>query len=399
MITQKTSKTSNNLILYLILALLFLMAMNFKAKFFYFAFGSVLVYLSRRFNLRLNYSFVLYFLVSVIMSYFNFENGIMAMIRVFASAAVYVLGFNLILDASKNKAKEEKAEVLKRLFLMVFTVALGTSIHFILNFIANYGEDLGRNTYDIWSGQITSATNQATIACIMSGLSCALIICPPKKWHRILAIVFTVFILAYNLVLAGRTIIVIYTIVLLLALLFYFQQTRNLKTFFKVIFWIIFASLFCYLIYKYNIFGVKSAILNSNFFNRFFVESNTDMVETGRTEKKLFYLKHLLDYPFGGLNMRGQTGYAHDLLLDGYDEYSVFCALLLLVILIISIKNTIIFIFNSNVQLTYRLIILCVYVAIFIQFFLEPIFAGAPWLYVIFCLLNGVISAINLIKI
>ena len=190
MITQKTSKTSNNLILYLILALLFLMSMNFKAKFFYFAFGSVLVYLSRRFNLRLNYSFVLYFLVSVIMSYFNFENGIMAMIRVFASAAVYVLGFNLILDASKNKAEEEKAEVLKRLFLMVFTVALGTSIHFILNFIINYGEDLGRNTYDIWSGQITSATNQATIACIMSGLSCALFIFSNKALQAFVLQVF-----------------------------------------------------------------------------------------------------------------------------------------------------------------------------------------------------------------
>ncbi|MBO5928299.1 MAG: hypothetical protein J6Q32_05565 [Clostridia bacterium] len=399
MIEQKTHKATNNLIFYLILALLFFMAMNFSAKFFYFAFASILVYFAFRFNLRFDYTFLVYFAVSAIMAYFQFEDGLKAMLRVFASTAVYVLGFNLIVDVLKYKNIDKKSEVLRRLFLIIIAVALGTAVHFILNYIINYGKDLGRNTIDIWSGQIASATNQATIACIMSGLSCALIIKAPKPVYRILAILVTIFILTYNLVLAGRTIIVIYATVFLVALFFYLQQTKNLKTFIKVIIWLSIIILVCGLIYNNNLFGIKDTILNSNLYDRFFGKDSMDLTETGRGEKRIFFLAHLFEYPFGGLNMRSQVGYAHDLLLDAYDEYSVFCALLLVVILIISIKNMLKFIFNVNVQLTYRLIILCVYLAIYIQFFLEPIFAGAPWLYVIFCLLNGALSAINRLKL
>ena len=399
MINKKTNKPINNLIFYFILTLLFFMSMNFSAKFFYFAFASLLVYLVYRINLYFDYMFIIYFTVSIIMCCFHINDGIKAMLRVFASPVVYLLGLSLIFDISKGTHKNKKELILKALFYILIAVVLGTATHFLLNFIINYGQDLGRNTIDIWTGKIASATNQASIVCITSGMTCALIVKAPKPIYRVLSIVLTIFILTYNLILAGRTIIAIYGVCFVVALFFYLQQTKNTKIFFKVALWIVAIALIGYVIYTSNFWGAKDVILESNLYERFFGDSKMGITETARKKSKLFYLTHFLEYPFGGLNMRGEVGYAHDLLLDAYDEYSIFCFIFLVLIIISSLKNLTTFVFNKNIELSYRLMVLCVYIAIYIQFFLEPIFAGLPWLYVIFCLLNGVLSAINRAKL
>ena len=55
----------------LILILLFLCAMNFYAKFFYFAFGTLIVMMLFQGKIRINFAFVIYLILGVLMSLYN----------------------------------------------------------------------------------------------------------------------------------------------------------------------------------------------------------------------------------------------------------------------------------------------------------------------------------------
>lgn len=79
-------KTIENVLL---IVTLFLMSMNFMAKFYYFAFAAFIILLLFNRKLCLDFSCVPYALLSVIMSLYNSGNGIMAMLRVFAFVFMY----------------------------------------------------------------------------------------------------------------------------------------------------------------------------------------------------------------------------------------------------------------------------------------------------------------------
>jgi hypothetical protein len=42
-----------------------------------------------------------------------------------------------------------------------------------------------------------------------------------------------------------------------------------------------------------------------------------------------------------------------------------------------------------------RLLVLCVFLAIMLQFFLEPVFIGMPWMFCMFCFYGGILKSIN----
>ena len=93
--------------------------------------------------------------------------------------------------------------------------------------------------------------------------------------------------------------------------------------------------------------------------------------------------------------MRSQYGYAHDLLLDGYDEYGILGILMLLGIL------------ASGVRAWYRLMIRTEYAketklafrgvnrAVWLFFYVEPILPGMQWLFACYALINGIMDAMN----
>ena len=61
-------------------------------------------------------------------------------------------------------------------------------------------------------------------------------------------------------------------------------------------------------------------------------------------------------------------------------------------VLVISLKNVIILLKNQDISNDMKMLIFCVYLVIYIQFFLEPILAGLPWLLALFLFFNGMVS-------
>ena len=212
--------------------------------------------------------------------------------------------------------------------------------------------------------------------------------------HRFIGVGCTVVILAYNLILACRTLLVEYFILLVVGLA-YTGRLLRLRERRRLFLWCGAAVLLLIALYIWNVGGVQEYIRSSNLFARLYGTANGTSTVTTRSSIKRHYLLEGYRYPLGGLHLRAEYGYAHDLLLDGYDEYGIGGLLLLCVVLFLGIKALWRFLRKTNCGSTCKLAILCVYTAILLEFYIEPILTGMPWLFPCFCLLNGCVEVLN----
>ena len=183
----------------LIFGLLFFASMNFYAKFFYFAFAAFFALCLIQRKVIVNGISLLYLALSVLMAVYNFDEGIKSMLRCLAPVCLYIVGSNIAFGVSQSRNGSvwydtERAE--KTGFAALATIATGSFTHYILNFLMNVGKGISRNTIDIWSRAIMAATGQATLACLMLGLSVAMVFLPKKKSLRYIGMVCIVGVLA-----------------------------------------------------------------------------------------------------------------------------------------------------------------------------------------------------------
>lgn len=94
--------------------------------------------------------------------------------------------------------------------------------------------------------------------------------------------------------------------------------------------------------------------------------------------------------------MRSQYGYAHDLLLDGYDEYGILGLLMLLGILASGVRALYRLMIRTDYAKETKLAFLCVNCAVWLVFYVEPILPGMQWLFACYALMNGIMDAMNL---
>ena len=94
--------------------------------------------------------------------------------------------------------------------------------------------------------------------------------------------------------------------------------------------------------------------------------------------------------------MRSQYGYAHDLLLDGYDEYGILGLLMLLGILASGVRALYRLMIRTDYAKENKLAFLCVNCAVWLVFYVEPILPGMQWLFACYALMNGIMDAMNL---
>lgn len=377
----------------IIMLVLFLCGMNFQAKFFYFAFGLfILQCFSKRY---LYYDRILwvYFLFSAVYCVYGLSVGTMEAVRRMIFLCMYMFGYNSTMVHANSSKDNEGIEAWVVKCVLFFSI--GAFFHYFLNMITNIGSSIGRNTFDVWSGEILSATGQAALACPMIGIAVARIIAPQNNKERILPIMAVVIILIYNMMLAGRTLIVMLLVDTLFCIMLYSIYEDNNKKKIKIWAVLIAIVLFSLTLYQMNIFGIRTMFEQSNLYARFYdSETANDFTEDSRMLSKGYYLTHMWNYWWGGQHMNAQVGYAHDLLLDCYDEAGILAAIPLLIIIIFSAQNIICLAQIHCLSIQNRIFMLSFYFCVFIQFFMEPILAGTRWLFAGFCLVNGCVNAV-----
>ena len=264
-------------------------------------------------------------------------------------------------------------------------------LHFILNMITNWGIRT-REVTDFWTKNAMSATGQATLACMMIAVSVAFLFSNTGKVKKIIAAVSLLLILAYNLILAGRTIFVLILIAVGVALFYTFcvKKSKSLK----VLIIVLVVFLVVLVLYNSNVFGIKDAFEMSNFYDRFYGGDYTqDIDDDSRMKNKLYYVEHFFDSMLGGGHIRAEFGHsAHDLYLDTYDESGIFALLTIAAYIIMSIYRAFKCATNKNLSFEIKIMIVCIYTIVNVQFWLEPVLRGIPWLLASYCLIDGAVT-------
>lgn len=242
-----------------------------------------------------------------------------------------------------------------------------------------------------------AATGQAALACLMLGFSVSAVFLPPRKALFWIGIFCMLCILLYNLVLACRTIIIILLILLIVGICYKQRILSSINK--KLSFWskIIIVLAFITIIFLLDVGNIQKLLLNSNLGSRFNHSARFLLDNTARRNNKILYIENAFQHPFGGLHMQQRFGYAHDLLLDAYDEYGIGGLVLLLAVLFSGIKSLLKLIRKTTCEHELKLAILCIYIAILLEFCVEPVLTGMPWLFPCYCLINGCMSGLNLL--
>jgi O-antigen ligase len=250
-----------------------------------------------------------------------------------------------------------------------------------------------RNTIDFWTKEVKAATGHASIACIPLGASIAYIFAKTSKKIKILAVSMLLIIIGYNLVLSGRTLFIMMIICASIVYLYglFFKKSNRVKSTVTIAAVIILVLL----AYRSNLLGIRSYIESTPFYDRFFAEDAVmELEEDGRMERKLFYLENFWEYPWGGAHLRNFVGYSHDIYLDTYDEAGIFAFIAVFCYMLSTVFRLFKCITSKSIPFQTRQLVLCIYVCIYLEFMVEPILQGMPWLFASFCLIDGYVSRI-----
>lgn len=370
-----------------LLFMLFLTALNFVTRYFFWIYIALAVFLvTPDRKLRGNFSTLILAMLTLSILIFdvNSVSSPTNFLKPFIYLISYTIGFGLTSNCDDHSICEKE---IKR---VIVVSAGGLFLHYVLNMIINFGS-LSRDTIDIWTNSVLSATGQASLASMCVGVVAAILFTKTKVRYKILAIVLTVIILLYNLVLAGRTLLVL--LLILIAAAFLYKSIYYKKNIIKGLLIGALIVVLLVTLYNFNIFSIKDTVETSNFYWRFFENGEGDLGRDSRMDYKSLFIKTMLEHPFGGGHLREFYGnFAHDLYLDSYDEYGIFALLFIVAYMISSIIRLFRFLRHPAPAFSTKQLVFCVYLVLNIQFWLEPIMLGMPWLFAAYCLIDGALA-------
>ena len=377
----------------MVLFLMFLAALNLVNRYFFCVYIAVAVFLltpGRKVQLNSAVGSLLLFGLSMLIFDPASRDSILSPLKPFAFVLCYIMGYGVF-----HKQKDvgfAHIEGEKNVSVAVYTLAGGTMLHFLLNMLTNWGSASRSEIIDFWTQSFWGATGQATVACLTVGVSIALLFSKAGKLKKSIAVGALALIIAYNLILAGRTLFLLIIIVSVAAVLFVCKTEKRRGV--KIVAVTLVAVAVLGFVYSIDLFGIKTAFESSNFYYRFFGGKYTQgLDEDSRMAYKLEYLKRFLDYPWGGEKIRSEFGeYAHDLYLDTYDEAGIFAFIAIIVYILSSLLRMVRCIRNKRFSQEIRLLVLCTYLICNIQFWVEPIMRGEPWLLAIYCFIDGAVT-------
>lgn len=302
--------------------------------------------------------------------------------------SAYYSGF-VIMKFCKDECKEQY--VIK----CIFAILIGFFIHAMLNFSINIGSE-SRNTIDFWTGDVMSATLQGTLLTPLLATLFYTIFYINKKTIKITMFLFFIFALAYDMVIATRSVIIIAMIVFLISVFSYIIMENKIKNKLRILI-IIFASILVIIaMYSTDTFEIKTKIESSNLFSR--IEDTENMTsDNARINAQLDAIKNILKYPFGmpkDISFAGLS-YAHNMWLDVAKETGIIPLILLIVFFILNICSLIKVINNKKWSVKLKILLISVYITFLLIFSIEPILQGIPIIFIAFCILASFIDAIS----
>lgn len=374
----------------LIMVCLFCANMNIFNGFYYFIFTAFFAQMLYSRNIVFNRSVIWLAVYGLALAIFGntFRGTLVSIIKPFTFVLAYILGYMVIY---KNRRKEkEAATTFVTLMLILAGGALG---HYILNWVANMDTATRREVIDFWTKEVLAATNQAAMATLALAIAIGVMFSTNVNLrNKVLAFAVLAMVLAYNLTLSGRTLILMALIVMAVAVIY--NAVCNKKSRRKLLWGVGLLVAVVILAYLRDWFGLRGMIDESLLVDRFTGNYGISLWDDTRIARKIEYLKHLPYYPFGGGKLYGLYGFAHDLFLDSYDEAGWFAIFSVAAYWVLTVGRLARLLRSRQTPFAVRQIVFCIYIAVFIEFWVEPVLHASPWLLASFCAIDGGVSAI-----
>ncbi|WP_282938856.1 hypothetical protein [Paenibacillus sp. RC67] len=284
------------------------------------------------------------------------------------------------------------------IYKTIITIVLGNMLYGSINMLL-YFKTFGANTYerrvpDIWTDIGMAATLQGThFTPVASLLFFSFILWINRKYKVLSFILFfgAIFSLVSSVVLGNRTLIIItlltlFSNIILYSMLVKKKQSSILKSIFLA------ASFFIliWVVYSYNLFGISDFILDSQFYVR--MNEQGSMLDDPRMLVYSNALVELFNYPLGGYKLDlGGLSYAHNLWIDVLYVAGIIPFIFLGLYTLKSIINLGFIIRSDRVNVEFKVLIFSIYIGYLLNFMVEPILEGVPFMFISFCLINGLV--------
>lgn len=325
-----------------------------------------------------------YFLIT----YFHGQ-GFVASLKVFVCPLVWLMSY----QASRKKS-------LGQVSFFVVILTMGMAAHGVLNFVYNVANDIDwqyGKALDIWSKTLSASTGQAVNFTMIIAIAFWAIMLQRKKLLKISVIILLILSLIYDILIGGRTFLVLFVIALLWGL-FSNAYFSNPKMFFRrkmlhTLIIVLGISIVVVILFNNNVFGIKAFYEDSYLYKRI-TEHGATLQNDERMGRKLRYFSMIGESIWGG-NVLSQDlgiGNAHELWLDILDDAGIIPYFFIVLYTICSTKRFVKICKNSAVSAKEKVLFSSLYVIIILQFFVEPILRGSPILLYSYIMIDASIA-------
>ena len=228
---------------------------------------------------------------------------------------------------------------------------------------------------------------------IMSTITYTLFYVKDRR-EKVLLFVCIGLAIAYDMILATRTIIVISIITFCITFLIHMKWNKhNIKKYVLIFGGILGTIGILIIIYSTNLFGIKDTLQSKyNFFARL-GDTGTASSDMSRINAQIEALKEIFEYPIGG-NFGEVAGleYAHNMWLDVARQAGIVPFALLIIFFALNIKDLIILIKDKIVSRQVKMLLISVYIAMILNFLVEPVLQGAATTFACFVIIMGMVN-------
>lgn len=292
----------------------------------------------------------------------------------------YLVGWVMI-----DVRKEDAEKYIRR---GIIALILGYAIHAFLNYSINIGHSRWE-LRDYFTGSLRGATGSGCINTLVLSLAMYIMVSEKDKLKKVGGFVCVVISLLYAFQLGTRTQFIIFFTVSFVFLFCYLYEKFGIRSvLILTVVTLLLVGIGFYL-YIQNIFDIKTYIDTSNLMARYQNGSSLQRADNYRTSSLPRGLDNLLNYPLGGLK---DTSYYHNLWLDIGRVAGILPFVCMIFYTVVINIHAIRIIKNKRVEASFRYLLLCVYLGIQINFFVEPILEGLLDFFLVFTFINGMVE-------
>lgn len=278
---------------------------------------------------------------------------------------------------------------------VIFAVVFGLFSYASLNMINYiYDENLGEGTrvaYDFWVGH---AINAPLMGVYITGIGTLTIynvfhLKWKKDWFiKIIQFAGLLLSIYYSIMLANRTYFLI--LMLLTTCLVLMEIILNFKKSIIPLLSITGAVLLIYGAYQINLFGMTQFIEGTLWFRRVIRTLDRGIWVDPRFDIYPLVWEQFKLYPLGGYQMDlGPLVYAHNLWLDVLFAVGHYPFYMITAYTALTLFTLVRMFISKHITLAIKMMALSVTLGYYINFMVEPILEGVPYIFFLICLING----------